>query len=539
MEEVKSILASYSSLKTSRTGLEGNWEKVQKVFLPLSTTVEEEDQSAYNIKRNGQFSTKPAKALRVLTAGFHSYLTNPSSDWFGLRIKDQKLNKMEPVKLWLQEVDTILRESINGTNFNTQQDGFYNSSGCYGTSVMFIEDDVEDDFRFYNIPIKNIYLEEDSKERISAFYIKYMYTCGQAVDRFGIDNVSASIKKKYEKNSSDTDRSEFLLVVGKRHKRDESKEDALNMPIYEKWVDVDNNQLMSEGGYLSMPFAYHRWEKIDGIAYGNSPCLMSLKNATLLNSTLELGLEGMAKTVSPPVTVPSKGYISKLNFNPRSIMTRAPNTGTGEIEQVGLTTNLSGADYYTEFYIESIKEDLHNDAINALSGISKRMNDTEVQELVGEKMAQLGPAVGRFIDEFLNNVISRCLAILQSKGKLPQPPEELGADFQYKIEYVSPLAKAQRINEFTSIQSVYNFAGQLMQADPSVVDNFDFDATVRLVGDITGSDLAIFKSEDQVAEIRDNRAKKQKIQQDLENQTYDLETAKQAVEVENEANNGK
>ncbi|NBQ51384.1 MAG: head-tail adaptor, partial [Marivivens sp.] len=67
----------------------------------------------------------------------------------------------------------------------------------------------------------------------------------------------------------------------------------------------------------------------------------------------------------------------------------------------------------------------------------------EVVQRTEEKMRLLGPVLGRLQAELLQPMIERVFAVLNRQNKLPAAPAFLN-DRDLDIEYVSPLAKAQR-----------------------------------------------------------------------------------------------
>ena len=185
-------------------------------------------------------------------------------------------------------------------------------------------------------------------------------------------------------------------------------------------------------------------------------------------------------------------------------------------------------------YSEAIKDGLYNKAIIAVGDVSKRMQNLEVQELMAEKMVLLGPAVGRFLDEFAQNVIERSLAILARRGKLPEPPEELGEGFEYEISFISPLAKAQRNNEAQSISATLEVAGGMASLTPEVIDNIDPDFTIREYADIKGATSKMFRTPEKVKEIRDARIKAQAEAEEVAKAQMALDAAGKVKEIEND-----
>ena len=142
------------------------------------------------------------------------------------------------------------------------------------------------------------------------------------------------------------------------------------------------------------------------------------------------------------------------------------------------------------------------------------MTATEVIQRTEEKMRLLGPVLGRLQAELLQPLINRCFAILSRQKKFVPPPESLrGGDID--IEYVSPLAKAQRSGDVQSVMQMFEFLAPLMQLDPSVVDYLDMDGLAQHVIKVTGTPAVVTRGEGEVAELRQQRAAQQAQQQEM------------------------
>ena len=89
----------------------------------------------------------------------------------------------------------------------------------------------------------------------------------------------------------------------------------------------------------------------------------------------------------------------------------------------------------------SIKRAFFVDLFLLLANYTDQMTATEVAERVNEKMLILGPMLGRLMSELLDPIITRTFNILLRLKKIPPPPPEL-ANQDYKVKYISPLAKA-------------------------------------------------------------------------------------------------
>ena len=151
----------------------------------------------------------------------------------------------------------------------------------------------------------------------------------------------------------------------------------------------------------------------------------------------------------------------------------------------------------------------------------QQMTATEVIQRNEEKMRLLGPVLGRLQSELLKPMIDRCFAILLRNNQFAQAPEFLsGQDIE--IEYVSPLAKAQKGTELTSITRAIEILGSLANVAP-VFDYINFDALVKHVADLVGVPQKVLKLQSQVnaereqqAQLAEQQAQMQQMQQAAE-----------------------
>jgi len=101
-------------------------------------------------------------------------------------------------------------------------------------------------------------------------------------------------------------------------------------------------------------------------------------------------------------------------------------------------------------------------------------------------------------------MISRSFALLLRAGVLPTPPDELqGLDID--IEYVSPLAKAQKMTDLQSMLRGFETMLQMSQVAP-VMDYLDEDGLVNYIVETTGMPARIIKSRNQVQRERQQKA---------------------------------
>ena len=129
-------------------------------------------------------------------------------------------------------------------------------------------------------------------------------------------------------------------------------------------------------------------------------------------------------------------------------------------------------------------------------------------------MRLLGPVLGRLQAELLQPLINRCFAILSRQKAFEPAPASLQDD-SIDIEYVSPLAKAQRSSEIQGVMQMTEFLMPLMQVDQTVIDHIDMDGLAKHIIKVTGTPATVVRGKGEIAGLRDQRAQQQQQQTEM------------------------
>ena len=222
-------------------------------------------------------------------------------------------------------------------------------------------------------------------------------------------------------------------------------------------------------------------------------------------------IKAAQKQVDPPLLVPDDGFLlpvrtvpGGLNFYRSGTRDRIEPLNIGANNPLGLNMEQQRRD--------SIRGVFYVDQLMMQQG--PQMTATEVIQRNEEKMRLLGPVLGRLQSELLKPLIDRVFAILLRNDMLPPAPEFLsGRDIE--IEYVSPLAKAQKTSELQSIMRAIEILGSLANISP-VFDYVNFDNLVKHLADIVGMPQKLLKSQNQVNAEREQAQQQQQEMQQME-----------------------
>lgn len=497
------LVKRYETVKGARSTWDEYWQDLAYYCLPRKAYITQQKTPGSKLPTDLYDSTA-INANQVLAAGLHGYLTNPQSKWFSLRMQDKKLNDAAGIKEWLHEAEERIYDTLNSSNFNQEIHETYLDLGSIGTSVLYEEEDPQETVRFYTLPIGKLAISEDESGRVNTVFIEWEFTAEQAFLKFGT-KVGSKIMECIQKKLYDQP-FVFLQCVYPRADRDVAKKNAKNMEYASMWISKEG-KIVKEGGYQEFPFFVPRFSKVSGDMYGYSPGMNVLPDIKMLNAMAKTLIKAAQKIVDPPLQIPGEAFLLPLRTTPGGVNIRNAGYPGEEIRPIATGGNIPVGLEMEQERRQIIQRAFFVDLFLLLTQ-QKDMTATEVLERVTEKMLLLGPALGRLMSELLDPIIKRTFAILVRNGIIPPAPPGL-ENKDYVVEYVSPLAKAQRIAEINSINQVLLLVGQMAAVNQEVLDKINMDKTVDEIADIHGTNPELIRDDDEVAEIRAQRAKAQ------------------------------
>lgn len=528
MALVDEIVSRFEKLANERYTWESHWQEIAEYVLPRKAEITVRRTPGEKRTRN-LYDTTAIRANQILAAGLHGYLTSPGTPWFTLRLQDYDLmQKSRDVKLWLKDAERKIMAVLNFSNFNSQIHELYLDLGAFGTACMYEEEDPVRVVRFDTRPISEIYIAENANGVVDTVFRKFIMTARQAYQRWGRD-AGEAVAKAIEKNKPE-EKFEFLHAVFPREDFHPGKAGAKNMPWASVYIELSSRHLISEKGYEEFPYFVPRWLKSSSEIYGRSPAMTALPDIKMVNEMAKTIIKAAQKVVDPPVVLPHDGFLLPLKLTPGGINYRTSPNPNDRVEPLITGANIPVGLNYKEVRRQAIREAFFVDLFLMLAQRKAEMTATEVLERVEEKMIILGPTLGRLMAELLTPIITRTFNILSRKGIIAPPPPELEGQ-EYIVEYVSPLARAQRAAEVGAITRLFLTVTPLVQIQPEVVDNIDGDRIIRHVADAIGAPPEILRSDDEVQALRQQRVQMMQQQQVAEDIEKAVKVAKEASQV--------
>ena len=505
-DKAKNLLKRYDRLKAQRQNWESHWQEVADYMQPRKADVTK-TRSKGDKRTELIFDGSPLQSVELLAASLHGMLTNPSTPWFSLRFKQNDMENEDEAKEWLEDATEVMYSAFNKSNFQQEIFELYHDLITFGTAAMFIEEDDEDILKFSTRHINEIFIAENDKGRIDTVFRKFSLSARAVMQKFG--DVSMNIATKANKDPYEE--VEILHAVYPRSDFDPKKQDKQNMPFESVYLDAESGDELSVSGFREFPFVVPRYLKASHEIYGRSPAMTALPDVKMLNEMSKTTIKSAQKQVDPPLLVPDDGFMLPVRTIPGGLNFYRAGT-RDRIEPLNIGANTPLGLNMEEQRRNSIRNAFYVNQLMMQSG--PQMTATEVIQRNEEKMRLLGPVLGRLQSELLKPLIDRTFALILRKNLFRPAPEFLaGQDIE--IEYVSPLAKAQKSTELSSIMRAIEILGSLSNVAP-VFDHINMDKLVRHLADIVGVPQKILKPQSEINAERQQAAQQQEQMQQMQ-----------------------
>lgn len=438
------------------------------------------------------------QSANTLAASIVSGSVPANSRWFDMDVYGVETDS---AKRWLEDAADTVWTNIHAANFDSTVFECALDYVTVGMFAMFVDEDEGGGFRFEQWPLHECYFACARRGGvIDTVYRKFKLTAQQAVAQFGEDKVTREVREL-----ADTKPYELVEFGWALYPRGTMGVMSSSMPVASCIWERKGKHLVREGGYHEMPLIVPRWKLLPDGVYAVGPTYDALPNIKTLNELKALQMAALDVAVSGMWIAKDDGVLNArtLKIGPRKVIVA---NDTDSLKPLG-----TGADFNVAFVSEerlqaAIRRAYMADQLQPQDGPA--MTATEVHARIGLIRQLLGPIFGRMQSEFLQPLVERCFGLAYRAGALGQAPRELQGQ-NFAVRYISPLARAQKLEEVSAIERFAQTAMTIAQAKPEVMDLFDAEAGMRAVGDALGVPNSAIRSADDVDALRKIRAEQQ------------------------------
>jgi len=288
---------------------------------------------------------------------------------------------------------------------------------------------------------------------------------------------------------------------------------------------METKMVMQESGFQEFPYVVPRFLKATGEVMGRSPAMVALPDVKMLNLMSKTIIQAAQKLIDPPLLVPDDGFLLPVRTQPGGL--NFFRSGTRDtITPLNTGANIPIGLNMEEQRRSAIRSAFYVDQL--LTGGSPNMTATEVVQRQEERMRVIGPVLGRLMNEMLRPMIDRVFALMLRADMLAPPPEILqGLDVD--VEYVSPLARAQKSSSLNSTMKALEILLPLAQALP-VADHINADGLVNHIMDSLGVPKKVVKPQSEVDAGREEQAAQQQAMMERQEASQDVQDVAQIAQ---------
>lgn len=502
-----------AQLIAKRRNYLNKWKEIRDYQLPYLGVLEESEFSNMHERRDSKIYTGCAwECCNIFASGIMSGLTPPSRNWFKLSFANPELKENKEASMILDERNQILERVLAGSNFYNAAQSVYMELP-FGVGALGVFPDAKTGVRFTHYPIGTYCIDVGADGIANTFCRKYKMYTSQIAEQFGIENLPQTLKNELERDGGLQSEHTICCLIEPNREYDKHNPSRLTMPYsVAYWIDGSaDDEWLHIGGAYEMPVAVARYLVTGLEPYAKGAGWFALGDSKMLQALEKDLLVAVQLGVRPPMQADVETAMRGINIIPGAANATNMNGGIKPIFDVRL--DIASVQAKIEAVKEAIKRAYNADLFLTISSIEKgQMTAREVMERSQEKLQQLGPVVERLEFEFLSVILERVYNILERANMFPPFPDEMMADMageEVRIEYISPLAQAQKMSGLTAIEQLFAFAGTIAQMYPEVGDKIDALEAIDKYAQALGSPAAILRSDDEVAKMQEARRQAQ------------------------------
>lgn len=500
------------ALKLERQSFDAHYKDLAKFVQPRRGRFFTSDRNRGGPRHQSIINSQASWALRTARTGLFSGVMNPARPWFRYATDDPDLMEFGPVKVWLGEVEELIRKIFDAGNLYNMAPTMLGELMLFGTGCMLHVDDFNDVARFYTQTVGSYFIAQNQRLEVTTLVRELEMTVEQLVGEFGLTAVSQPVKDQWDRGNYETWHPVVHFIEPNPDfdpRREESRFKAWRSVKYELG-NKDSEKFLSRKGFDRFPAYCPRWETTGEDVYGTDcPAMTALGNIKGLQIEEKRKAQGIAKMVNPPLKGPASLRTATASSLPGGLTTY--DMGPGQ-DKLGPIYMVDPRIQELVLDIEKVEKRIDRDffvdlflAISDMEGIQPR-NTLELTQRNEEKLTQLGPVLGRVHGEFLEGLHERVFDQVVAADILPPPPLEVQGE-ELKVRFISVLAMAQNAIATANIDRLASFTTGLAKAGyETALDKFDADQAVDEYGHLIGAPAKLIVPDERVAEIRQQRA---------------------------------
>lgn len=512
--DLKEILKRFENMKTERSKMEHLYSDIDRFVMDrdgwfTSGRITEGNRSHEVYSKAGvKYNIRFASTLQGLVA--------PAEQrWFTLETSFLKPNESSyEARQYLDRLEELLYSTFSSTNFYQKSLELLTDYTAYGLAGMYIASDPVKKIRFISVPLREMYIDTDFNGEIDTVARHFTTTMRSLYGRF--EKAIQGSQKAFESYKKNPDLIVECLHMVHPNKSYNPEGDTPQEKQFKSCYILKTCDLILEEKYLStMPYVTPRWTVYSGEVYGRSQAMIAIPDLKVMSAMVKNMLVGVNKLANPPMLVSNDSVAGRgLNLTPDGVTVIDRLQGGTFDNTIKVLDSKARPDIALnaiDVWERKISELFFADLIQ--EDKQARMSATESQTRQMLRITNISPQIGRLEPEYLDKLIERCMSILIEEGHIEAPPESLA---DAKIEYRSPLAKAQKMQSLDGINQFMQLAMGMAQIDPAIPQYINTDFVLEYMSVATDIPTGVLKPPEEIAQVKEQIAQQQQQAQQLQ-----------------------
>lgn len=502
-----------AQLKTARSSWEGPWKQLTDHFAPHSHEFDTSRSNQGDRQDQRIYNETGILSVRTAGAGMVSGMCNPAQRWIKFKVDDPALEGNHACDVWLDKAVDALLDELLKSNFYQAAEEDCESILTVGTCAsLTLEQFRGAMFTFRTLPIGSYYAANGSGQRVTVLGRELQMTARQLLEEFGRANLSQAVRSALDVGNTEMT-FDVSHIIQPNPAYDPAKLASNAKRFLEEYYEMGGTDdqreqpALLDAGYDENPAQVARWKTKGTDVWGRGPALDVLgSNMALQAYEYKIAL-AVDKMLDPPMNVPAGMQTQALSLIPGAMNYLTDGAGEEGLRPVyQIEFDIQKAQVKATELEKRVRRGLFEDLFLMLANDhSGKMTAREIVERHQEKMLVLGPVFMRMNQEYFSPRIDRCLGIMGRRGKLPPLPPEL-AGKQIKIEYLSVLAEAVRLQQNVALEQSTGFLLQIAAVNPEALDCVDLDELIRQHFAGSGSTPKVLRDIKAIEQIRERRS---------------------------------
>lgn len=471
----------------SRPGLMSHFQNIADHFFPeradFTRQLDDNDDFAGHL-----MSGFPSMCRRDLANQIGGMLRPRGQTWFHPRTPNEKINKDQGAKVWLDHMGETMHDwmndSLSGFSRATKQGD--HDFATFGQCVIQVTKNQNKDFiLFRDWHLRDVAWAENAEMEIDRVHRKQKMEARNVLRYFGRSNgqIADTVKECASREPFKEISIQHIVVPADDYDLKRAK-NYRGLPFVSIYIDMDNEKVLEEVPTARLGYVIPRWQTVSGSQYAHSPAtVIAIPDARLLQRMTLTLLEAGEKAVDPPMLAVGENLQGGINVYAGGVTYVDPDYDerTGEalralqLDKSGLQWGVDREQRVSEmimraFYLNQIQ----------LPEVTGDMTAYETQKRVEEYVRNALPLFEPMESEYNAKLCGEAFDVMMELGafgsewELADNMPEILRGQEVRFTFESPIQQAKtRANSQAFLQSSQLLAAA-MQLDPNT--RFDFDA---------------------------------------------------------------